>query len=280
MKTSTCRFIAAAAALASSSACIAYNEQCQGLVDDPDAVIGYVGEKVYLDKPNARHANNAIGQMEADAFVDAFSDAPRPPDFGVVNGGGIRAEGLCVTRNVLNPGPLKNGVLHEILLFENLVKAVDLTEPEVVLMFEHSVDRLFPVGTPITSPPGQFLQVSGAVQMVVDCSKPTGSRVTSLKIGPNAVTHPGNASKKYRVALSAFLLGGDGYDMLAAPGADPSRDPAQAQHFGGTDVNLATVYMKRTYKDPASGLKKDPNRILFIGADGGVSCAVPPAPAG
>jgi 2',3'-cyclic-nucleotide 2'-phosphodiesterase (5'-nucleotidase family) len=281
MKTASFRLVLAAAALAGSAGCIAYNEQCQGLVDNPDEVVGYIAAPVFLDKPNARHDNNAIGQMEADAFVDAFSDSSRKPDFGVVNGGGIRAEGLCVTRNILPVGPLKKGVIHEILLFENLVKAVDLTEPEVVLMMEHSVERLSPVGTPIVSPAGQFLQVSSAVQMQVDCSKPVGQRVTSLKIGNNTLAHPGDPAKKYRVALTAFLLGGDGYSMLVAPAADPSREPAQAQRLGGTDGNLTADYMKRTYnKDQASGLKKDPNRVSFTGSDGGVTCAVPPAPAG
>lgn len=285
MKTSTRRLLFAAAALAGTAGCIAYNEQCQGLVDKPEEVVGYIAAPIYLDKPNARHDNNAIGQMEADAFVDAFADAgasaPRPADFGVVNGGGIRAEGLCVTRNILVPGPMKNGVLHEILLFENLVKAVDLTEPEVVLMFEHSVDRLLPVGKPIVSPAGQFLQVSSAVQMNVDCSQPSGKKVTKLFIGGKELLHPGDPGKKYRIALTAYLLGGDGYDMLVAPAANPDREPVQAQRFGGTDNNLTADYMKRTYnKDQASGLKKDPNRITFLGADGGVSCAVPTPPAG
>ena len=279
MKTHACPLVLAAAALTLFQGCIAYNEQCQGLVEDPEEVVGYLAEKVYLDKPNARHDNNAIGQMEADAFADAFSDLPRPAAFGVVNGGGIRAEGLCVTRNVLKPGKLTKGVIHEILLFENLVKAVDLTEPEIQQMMEHSVERLFPaagdggVAAPIISPAGQFLQVSSAVKMDVDCSKPPGGRVDSITIGGVKLT--GNPEKKYRVALTAYLLGGDGYDMLVAPAADPNRDPVQAQRNGGTDNNITADYMKRTYnKDQASGLRKDPSRINLK------NCAVPPAPAG
>ncbi|HEY1086929.1 MAG TPA: hypothetical protein VGE37_04515, partial [Archangium sp.] len=82
------------------------------------------GTELFLDRPNARHGNNAIGQQAADAFAWVFSESDRPVDFAVVNGGSIRAEGLCITRNIVREGPLSNGVLHEIMLFENPVQAV------------------------------------------------------------------------------------------------------------------------------------------------------------
>ncbi|MHB8878067.1 MAG: 5'-nucleotidase C-terminal domain-containing protein [Myxococcaceae bacterium] len=283
MKTPARHLLFAAALAVLSSGCLAYNEQCQGLVKDTEEVVGYIGETVYLDKPNARHANNALGQMAADAFVDAFLETvdARPANFGVMNGGAIRAEGLCVTRNSLGEGLLKNGVLHEILLFENLVKAVDLTEPEVIRMMEHSVDRLVPAanplkpaGTPITSPAGQFLHVSKEVHLEVNCALTPGSRVTRLIIGGVTLPLPaGNPDKRYRVALSAFLLGGDGYDMLAAPATNPDRNPAQAQIHGGTDGNIAAEYMQDAYPDKEHGLKVDPTRIVLT------NCAVPVAPA-
>ncbi len=260
-------------AAAFGSGCLAYNEQCQGFVEKPGEVVGYTAETIYLDKPNARHDTNAIGQLEADAFVDAFASSERPAAFGVANGGAVRAEGLCVTRNILAPGPMTNGLLHEILLFENLVKAVDVTEPEVLAMMEHSVERLQPDGQAINAPAGQFLQVSASVKLTVDCSKPAGGRVTSLKIGNDTLARPGNPAKRYRVALTAFLLGGDGFDMLQGLDANPDRDPVQAQRFGGTDANTAADYMRRNYNaDPAKGLKRDTGRTTFVG------CAKPPPP--
>lgn len=260
--------------LAASAGCIAYNEQCEGLVERPKEPIGYITEDIYLDKPNARHANNAIGQMAADAFVDAFADPPA--QLGVVNGGAIRAEGICITRNVLPKGSrMTNGLLHEILLFENLVSAVDLTEDELYRMMEHSVARLSPEGQAITAPAGQFLQVSAQVAMEVDCLAAPGSRVTALRVGSETLQRTGRPGKFFRVALVSFLLGGgDGYDMLVAPGRDPGRNPAQAQRFGGIDSNLAADYMRRHYNEEGKGLAVDRNRILLR------NCAVPAPPQG
>ncbi|HEY1089133.1 MAG TPA: hypothetical protein VGE37_15620, partial [Archangium sp.] len=118
------------------SGCIAYNDQCQPLVDNPNERVAFVarGTELFLDRPNARHGNNSIGQQAADAFAWVFRETDRPVDFAVVNGGSIRAEGLCITRNIVREGPLSNGVLHEIMLFENPVQAVDLSEQEVVQM--------------------------------------------------------------------------------------------------------------------------------------------------
>lgn len=246
-----------------ASGCVAYNEQCQALVENPNEKVASLGAEVWLDRPNARHAPNALGQAVADAFVDVFAASSKPADFGVVNGGSLRSEGICgATRNILpaNLTGLTNGVLHEILLFENQVSAVDLTEDEVTAMFEHSVERLFPLNTAIVSPAGSFLQLSKEVEMVVDCGQPALSRITSLKIKGQVVQRPGRVNQRYRVALSAFLLGGgDGYTMLAGPGKDPDRSPAQAQKFGGIDSNIAADYLKRTkLTDP---LKVDPVRI-------------------
>ena len=50
-----------AAVLSPGLGCLAYNDPCQPLVPDPDSVLGYLGEDVYLDKPYARHDNNALG---------------------------------------------------------------------------------------------------------------------------------------------------------------------------------------------------------------------------
>ncbi|MBI3183026.1 MAG: 5'-nucleotidase C-terminal domain-containing protein [Myxococcales bacterium] len=264
--------------LTAASGCIAYNVQCEGLVENPKERIGFIAEDVYLDKPNARHANNAIGQMTADGFVEAFADGSDPASFAIINGGAIRAEGICVTRNALKKGSeMTNGLLHEILLFENVVMAVDLTEEEVVQMLEHSVSRLVPNTQPITSPSGQFLHVSREVAMKVNCTRPAGSRIYDLKLNGVQVL-PGTPRKEryYRVAMASYILGGgDGYSMLAGKGSDPERKPAQAQRFGGIDSNLSAEYMRKHYnQSAASGLTVDRARIE-LGA-----CAVPDKPQG
>jgi len=247
----TLRALIQSLAAATLSACVAYNDPCQPLVDNPGERVSFVkkGTEIWLDRPNARHTNNAIGQQMSDGFVWVFRDSDAPADFGVVNGGSIRAEGLCVTRNILSAGPLSNGVLHEITLFENLVDAVDLSEQEVLDMFEHSAERLFTSPTPIVSPAGSFLQVSKEVSLEIDCARAPLSRVVSLSIGGRQVQRPARPfpTVKYRLASSAYLIGGgDGYTMLAGKGSDATRRPAQAQRFGGVDSNIAAAYLKQS----------------------------------
>lgn len=266
-------------ALGMASGCVAYNDQCQPLVDNPQERVAFIarGTELFLDRPNARHGNNAIGQQASDGLVWVFSETDKPVDFGVVNGGSIRAEGLCTTRNIVGAGPLSNGVLHEIMLFENPVQAVDLSEQEVLSMFEHSVERLFTAPTPIVSPAGSFLHVSKEVSMTVDCARPPLDRVTSLRIGGQAITKPGRLidQRKLRMATSSFIIaGGDGYSMLAGTGTDATRNPASAQRFGGIDSNIAAAYLKQSEFNSAveSGIRVDPARVTLM------NCSVPTRP--
>jgi 2',3'-cyclic-nucleotide 2'-phosphodiesterase (5'-nucleotidase family) len=259
--------------------CLAYNDQCQPLVDNPQERVAFVarGTEIFLDRPNARHAANAIGQQAADAFAWVFAEGDRPVDLAVVNGGSIRAEGLCVTRNILREGPLSNGVLHEIMLFENIVQAVDLTEQELIDMFEHSASRLFAAPAPIASPAGSFLQVSKDVSITIDCARPAGDRVTNLRIKGTPVTRPGRplTTVKYRVASSSFIIGGgDGYTMLAGRGTDPNRFPLNAQRFGGIDSNITAAYLRQSPFNVTvdEGLRVDPGRMTLM------NCSVPTRP--
>lgn len=270
---------ALAAGAAALPGCIAYNDTCQPLVDNPNERVAFVakGTEIWLDRPNARHANNAIGQQTADGFVWVYRDGDRPVDFAVVNGGAIRAEGLCVTRNILREGPLTNGTLHEILLFENPVIAVDLSEAQVVEMFERSVERLFAAPAPIVSPSGQFLQVSAEVALDVDCAQPAGSRVTSLRIKGQQLQKPGRPIEqaKFRGAMSSFIVkGGDGYSMLEGTSTDPSRNPEQAKRFGGIDSNIAAEYLKQSPANQTveNGMRVDGARIRFT------NCSTPTRP--
>ncbi len=265
--------------LALASGCVAYNDQCQPLVENPNERVAFIakGTELFLDRANARHGNNAIGQQAADGFAWVFSLTEKPADFAVVNGGSIRAEGLCTTRNILGAGPLSNGVLHEILLFENPVQAVDLSEQEVIAMFEHSAERLFTSPAPIASPAGSFLQVSKEVTMTIDCSQQALQRVTSLSIGGVAIAKPGRLidQRRIRLATSDFIIGGgDGYSMLAGKGSDPTRNPVSAQRFGGIDSNIAAAYLKQSpYNETVeAGFRVEPSRITFM------NCSVPTRP--
>ncbi|WNG36234.1 hypothetical protein F0U61_23095 [Archangium violaceum] len=257
-----------ALALAPGLGCLQYNDQCRPLVDDPEAVIGYLADDVFLDKPYARHDNHALGQLAADAFRHAADGTPAPAELGIINGGSLRAEGLCVTRTVIPKGPLENGLLHEILLFENSVVTVDLTEQQLVDMFELSVAELSPVGQPIVSPSGAFLHVSEGTTVHVDCERPRGQRVVELKVNERTVPLPARAdpSIRYRVAMPVFLLqGGDGYGAIFKDAAtDLSRNPVTATSAEGkaTDANLTEAYMRAKHPTENQALK-EAGRVIF-----------------
>lgn len=257
-----------ALALAPGLGCLQYNDQCRPLVDDPEAVIGYLADDVFLDKPYARHDNHALGQLAADALRHTSDGTPAPAELGIVNGGSLRAEGLCVTRTVIPKGPLENGLLHEILLFENAVVTVDLTEQQLVAMFEHSVGELSREDQPIVSPSGAFLHVSEGTTVRVDCERPRGQRVVELKVNERTVPLPPRAdpSIRYRVAMSDFLLqGGDGYGAIFKDAAsDLSRNPVTATSAEGkaTDTNLTEAYMRAKYPTETQALK-EAGRVIF-----------------
>lgn len=256
-----------------SAGCTTYNTDCTGLVENPEEPIGYLAEDVPLERSYARHANNALGQLAADAMLHARTTSSASGDegteLGVFNGGAIRDEGVCVTRERLPRGELTRGELHEVLLFSNVVTTLDLTGDELIAMFENSVSMLFPTGEVVVPPSGsgRFLQISEGSHLTVDCSLPVGDRVTGLQIGTRDVFLE-DREAVYRVAISSFLLSGaDGYTMLAGLGNDSSRNPRQAIEFGGTDAHLTAEYLSETYPisaGAAGGLRVEP-RISFVG---------------
>jgi 2',3'-cyclic-nucleotide 2'-phosphodiesterase (5'-nucleotidase family) len=266
-----------AVVLAPGFGCLQFNDPCQPLVDDPDSIVGYLAEDVFLDKPFTRHDNQALGQLAADAFRHAEDASKAPAELGVINGGSLRDEGLCITRTAIPKGPLKNGLLHEVLLFENSVVTVDLTEQQLVDMFEHSAEGLSPVGQPIASPSGAFLHVSAGTTVTVDCERPRGQRVVGLKVNERTVPLPprADASIRYRVAMNSFLLqGGDNYDTVFKDVAsDLSRNPVTARTEEGraTDANLTEAWMRAKHPSESQALKEEA-RVVFI------NCARPGRP--
>jgi 2',3'-cyclic-nucleotide 2'-phosphodiesterase (5'-nucleotidase family) len=255
------------AALAPVLGCVAYNDPCQPLVEDPEAVVAYLGEDVPLGRNFARHDNHAIAQAAADAFRHVEDDSTARAELGIINGGAIRAEGLCTTRTSVRKGPLKDGLLHEILLFENQVVALDLTEQQLVDMMEHSVGSLSRTGQTITSPSGAFLHISAGTTLRVDCERPRGSRVTELVVAGRKVSLPARTDPtiRYRVAMSSFLLeGGDGYGaILGNAGKDPDRNPVTSRKHGGSDANIVAAHMKAAYPSEAQALKKAERIVLL-----------------
>jgi len=272
---------AAALCLAAlATGCVAYNDPCQ-VVDRPDDIVGYVGEIVYLDKPNARHANNAIGQLAADGYrhsQDGSSSYP-PAVLGVINGGGIRAEGFCgVSHTVVRKGPLSRDAIHQILLFDNLVVTLDLTVQEVVAIFASGAEGLSQEGQPIVSGPGNFLHPSAGTHVGIDCSIPPGTagpgRITDLSVPGKVLVQGGVVvappPDKVRVAITDFNInfGGGTSEFLAGLDRDPTRNVLT----GGIDSDIAEAYMHENYGTSDRALLVDPGRVTFA------NCATPEAP--
>lgn len=271
-----------ALALLLSLGCVEFNPECPQLVEDPEAVAGVLAHDVYLDKPNARHANNAFGQAAAEAFRQAIDGA----ELGLINGGGLRAEGLCETRNVLPAGELTHGALADVMLFNNLVVGLDVTRNELLWVLENSVRGLSREGEPITDPPGAFLHLSsgsGLTRMRVDCSKdppdddgreggaPVDGRVTELIVnGRDVFAAPEDA--RFRVAMSDYVINYEGgiAHILSTKDDDLSRNPVR----GDIDSGIVAAFMEANYDggSPSARLSVDPDRIAFEG------CATPPAP--
>lgn len=268
------RFCLLALALLPGTGCLQYNDPCQPLVDDPNAVIGFLGQDVLLDRTYTRHDNHALGQLAADALRHAEDRSKAPANLGVVNGGSLRSEGLCITRTVLPKGPLENGVLHEVLLFENNVVTFDLTEAQLVAMFEHSVEALYPMGQNIAAPSGAFLQVSDGTSLKVDCSQAAGKRVVELRVNERQVPLPARSdtSVRYRVAMVGYLAqGGDGYGSIFKEAAtDLARNPVTASVAAGkaTDANLTEAYMRQHYATDTQPLRAA-GRVMFL------NCSLP-----
>jgi 5'-nucleotidase/UDP-sugar diphosphatase len=263
----------------SAAGCVEYNDSCTGLTENPDQVVGYLGQDVFIDKANARHANNAIGELVADAMLHAQTASSSPTQFAAINGGAIRAEGICVTRNIVPKGELTNGRLHEILLFNDIVEAIDVSKTELLKVVENGVAGLTPFGQPITSPPGNFLQVSEGAQITVDCSKPAGSRVTAFSLnGVDLLAQPDDYP--VRAAFTDFnLQAGTGFDDLRTADQDAARDPAQATQFGGSYSDLAAHYAEDHYDTQSGpGLTAQPRVQWALDGSGNPTCATPGRP--
>lgn len=273
-----------ALALLSALSCVAYNDDCQPLVPNPEQIDGYLAAPVFIDKPNVRHANNGLGQLAAEAYrLQSFpegstSDPNAHADVAVINAGGIRAEGTCVTRNILPKGPLRSGVLHDAMPFDNQVLALTVRADELVTLFEYGADGLSAAGSEITNPPSQLLHPSGAV-VEIDCTRPIGSRVVGLQVKGVDVKRADAGSgllvaadAGFRLALTDFLLlhGQGTADVLRAASQDATRNAVYATDKGGVDSYIVEDYLARFTADQP-----------FV-PDGGLifdSCAVPPPPA-
>lgn len=268
---------AAALAVACSAAglfsCVAYNEDCTPLVDNPDQIVGYLAGDVDITKARVRSGNNAIGELAADAYRHSADDPSRSggtpkADVGIENSGSIRNEGVCQNNDVLPRGPVRRKTLRQVLPFDDTISLVTIDVATLKKVLEHAVAGFSPT-TIAGTPPGSYLQISG-VTVEVDCDQPAqtassdGSRVTRIVLqdtlpadggAEGEVLYDGSAppstTRKVRLACNSFVLtGGDGYTML------DNLDPTASQRFDeqGLNFQIAADYFLKTYPDAKHAL--------------------------
>jgi 2',3'-cyclic-nucleotide 2'-phosphodiesterase (5'-nucleotidase family) len=249
-------------ALGTFTGCLAYNEDCSPLVDNPDEVVGTLGTDTDITKPSVRTSNNLVGQMVAEAYTHSIpGDAI---DIGTENAGDIRADGVCETHNVLPRGSVLKKTLREVLPFDDTVVAVSVTPGTLKAVLEHSVANLVDATkTNGNTPSGAFLQLAGAT-VSADCTRTAASngvpglRITRIELDGGRVVWDGAAfddpARTIRVAVNSYVLtGGDGYTMLKG------LDPAQAKPVTAAGLNFQIVarWFAQSYVAPQQPLSTD-----------------------
>ncbi len=265
-----------AAALAPGLGCLSYNDPCQPLVANPDARARHSG-RGRVPGPALRPARQPRpGADGRRRLLHAEDDSQARAELGIVNGGAIRAEGLCITRTSLPKGPLTDGVFREVLLFENRSghgeRHREATGGHDRALGERPHPRR---GSP--SPPR--LAASCTCPRAPRCVWTVSAPGASASCRADAWAATGAAAARtdvvarYRVATPSFLLeGGDGYGPIfanasAIPRATrcaPASWVAWTQHRGGLHEGEPT----RRRRGPSRSRR----RIVFE------NCAMPPGP--
>jgi len=155
--------------------------------------LGQTQTALSSQRDEVRTRESTMGNLIADALREALR-----ADVGLVNGGGIRGDGLYNAGTTLT----RRDILRE-LPFGNVGVLLELSGADLLAAIEHGVSQ-------VEEKAGRFPQVSG-LRLVYDPRKPAGSRVVEAQVGGK----PLDVRASYRVATSDYLFkGGDGYSSL------------------------------------------------------------------
>ncbi len=152
--------------------------------------------RVALD---AHQQTNRSRETNLGNFVADTYRAATGADVVLLNGGSIRSN------TTYGPGPLTKRDILSILPFENAIVTIEVSGGILRAALEHGVST---IGQ--ETEPGFFPQVAG-LRFAYDTRRPPGSRVITVSVSGQ----PLDVRKTYRLATSAFVLGGgDGYTMF------------------------------------------------------------------
>ena len=193
---------------------------------------------VYLNgtRRSVRTEETNLGNLTADANLDAARRVDPTVVVALKNGGGIRAAiGATVGGSALPPpanplvgkatGQISQIDIENALRFNNALSLLTLTAAQLLEVIEHAVAE-----SEAGISPGQFAQVAGFA-FSFDISQPAGSRVKSLTI-TDASGDPidiiaqngqliGDTNRTFRIVTLDFLAdGGDDYPYPNFPNTD------------------------------------------------------------
>ena len=199
---------------------------------------------VYLNgnRASVRTEETNLGNLSADANLDAARQVDPTVVVSLKNGGGIRAPiGVTAGGATLPPpgnplvgkaaGQISQIDIENTLRFNNELSLLTLTAVQLLEVIEHAVAASDPGATP-----GQFAQVAG-LAFSFDISQPLGSRVRSLVL-TDAYGNPtyivaqngelvGDTERTYRIVTLNFLAsGGDDYPFPNFPNTNRVDLPA------------------------------------------------------
>ncbi len=154
-----------------------------------------------------------LANLIVDAMLAANQAGDRPADLAIHNQGGIRAD--------LPKGPITYGKLYEVVPMDNVLTALDMTGADIKAVLEVAV-----------SCPRVQTTVAG-MSFTYDCSKPSGSRVSNLKVRGE----PMDLQKVYRVETIDYLAGGGDGQTAFTKGKNPV--------YGDPVVDVVAAYVTK-----------------------------------
>ncbi len=172
-----------------------YEDGAAAVRDRPAGTIGGL-----LTTSKDASGQSSLGNFIADAQLAAMAPADKGgAQLAFMNPGGVRAP---ITPSA--DGTIRFGDIYAAQPFGNVMVVKALTGVQIRAALEKQFEQ---VGDP------SILSVSDGVTYAYDARKPTGQRVSDLKLNGAPIAD----GATYRVAMSNFLAnGGDGYAMFAA----------------------------------------------------------------
>lgn len=167
----------------------------QPLAQVRDQVVGECSEAIPATRTTARHAENPMGNLIADASLEATAKAGSVAAF--INAGGVRAS--------FDAGPITYGRALTVQPFSNTLVQVELTGAELKAALEQPLED-FPAKA------DGLLHPSRGTSYRIDPSQAAGERLLDLVVAGAPVI----PEARYRITVPSFIAqGGNAHTVIA-----------------------------------------------------------------